>query len=133
MEYPSLPDTVASHFNSKGEPNEYNNKSIILLLPSIAVIIYTGLFLLNRFPHMHNYMINITEDNALKNYRFSTRIVRIVNTLCIIMFTYLTYQIVESAKRSSSSLGTWFLPVVIGTSILLPIFIFIYFKKINKN
>ena len=133
LEYPNLPETVASHFNSKGEPNDYSSKSVILLLPSIATLMYSGLFILNRFPHLHNYMVNITEENALKNYRFSTRILRIVNMLSMIMLAYLTYQIVQSAKSSTFSLGTYFLPIVIGTSILLPIIIIIYYRKINKS
>jgi len=131
-EYPNLPDTVATHFNSNGEPNDYGSKLVILLLPSIATLMYMGLFMLNRFPHLHNYMVNITEENALKNYRFSTRIVRIVNMLSMIMLAYLTYQIVEGAKSNAFSLGTYFLPIVIGASVLLPLFIIIYFRKINK-
>jgi len=132
-EYPSLPDTVATHFNSSGEPNDYGSKSVILLLPSIASLMYLGLLILNRFPHLHNYMVNITEENALKNYRFSMRIVRVINILSMILLAYLTYQIVESAKSNTFSLGTYFLPIVISIGILLPIFIIIYYKKINKS
>lgn len=132
-EYPNLPETVASHFNIKGEPDAYNDKTFILLLPSIATLMYFGLFLLNRYPHIHNYMVNITPNNALKNYRFSTRIVRIVNTLSMIMFSYITFHIINSAKGKVLTLGNWFLPIVIGVSIILPIFIIIYFRKINKT
>lgn len=132
-EYSNLPETIASHFNAKGEPDGYSNKIFIFLIPSMAIIMYLGLFILNRFPHVHNYMINITEDNALKNYRFSTKIVRVVNTLSMILFAYLTHHIIESAKSESISLGTWFLPIVLGISVILPIWIIIYFRKINKN
>ena len=78
-------------------------------------------------------MVNITKDNALKNYRFSTKIVRIVNTLSMTMFAYITYQIIESAKGKVLSMGSWFLPIVIGVSLILPIGIIIYFRKINRR
>ena len=132
-EYPNLPDTVASHFNIKGEPDGYNSKTFILILPSIATFMYFGLFLLNKYPHIHNYMVNITPDNALKNYRFSTRIVRIVNMLSMIMLAYITYHIIVSAKWKALTMSNWFFPIVIGVSIILPILIIIYFRKINRN
>lgn len=133
IEYPNLPDTIASHFNANGEPDSYGNKNFIWLMPSIAIIMYIGLFTLNKFPHLHNYMVNITEENALKNYRLSTKIVRIVNMLTIALFSYITYQIIESAKGEDFSLGSWFFVIVLGTSVLLPIIFFIQYRKLNKS
>ena len=132
-EYPNLPDTVASHFNANGEPNDYGSKTFILILPAVATLMYLVFFNVNRYPHLHNYFINITEENALKNYRFSTRIVRIAGMLTLILLAYITFQIVNGAKQETFSLGNWFLPVVIGTSVLLPIFVIIYFRMINKT
>lgn len=133
MEYPDLPETVASHFNAKGEADNYSNKSFMWFLPILSSFMYIGLFVLNKYPHVHNYMVNITDENALKNYRFSTRILRIVNTLTVIMFTYIIYNIVQSAKENEIQIGSWFLPIVLTCSVLLPIVIFLYYHKINKS
>ncbi|MEM6378652.1 MAG: DUF1648 domain-containing protein [Bacteroidota bacterium] len=132
-EYSDLPDTIASHYNAKGEADGYSNKSFIWILPIIATVIYVGLFILNRYPHLHNYMTDITEENALKHYRFSTRILRVVNLFCVLLFAYITYHIVESAKAISLSLGGAFIGIVIGMSLLLPVVIIIYQKRINKS
>jgi uncharacterized membrane protein len=132
MEYPKLPETIASHFNANGEPDGYSKKTFIWLIPSLTLVMYLGLFILNKFPHLHNYMVNITEENVLKNYRFSTKIIRIVNMLTIALLSYITYQIIESAKGKDFSLGSCFFAIVIGSSILLPIIIFIQYRKINK-
>lgn len=132
VEYPKLPDTIASHFNAKGEADGYSNKVYLWLVPVISTMMYIGLFILNKYPHIHNYMVNITQENALKNYRFSTRIVRIVNTLTVIMFTYIIYYIIQKAKDSDLQFSSWFLPLVLTISILLPIGILIYQRRINK-
>ena len=132
VNYMELPDTIATHFNGAGEPDDYGSKQTVWIIPIIATVMYIGLFILNKYPHMHNYMINITEENALKNYRFSTRIVRVVNFLCVLLLTYITYVIIESAFGKQFNLGTWFVPVVIGVSIILPIIIFVYMRKMNK-
>lgn len=133
MEYKGLPDTIPTHFNAQGIADDYSDKSMIWGLPILGIVMYAGLFTINRFPHIHNYMVNITEENALNNYRFSTRIVRVVNFFTVVLFAYIQYTIISSAKGKSVTLGSWFLPIVLGLTILLPAFILIYQKKINKT
>ena len=132
INYTDLPDTIATHFNALGEPDGFSSKSNIWFLPIIATLMYVGLFILNQYPHMHNYMVNITEENALKNYRFSTRILRVTNFLSVLLLAYISYVIVASAFGGQLNLGTWFVPVVIGSSIVLPIILVIYIRKMNK-
>ena len=106
---------------------------MIWTLPVIGIVMYLGLFFLNKFPHIHNYMVNITEENALKNYRFSTRILRGVNLCTVALFAYIQYTIITSSKGENITIGSWFLTIVLGLTILLPTFILIYQKKINKT
>ena len=132
FKYTELPDTIATHFNAAGVPDDYGSKHTIWVIPSIATVLYVTLFILNKYPHLHNYMVNITEENALKNYRFSTRLVRIVNFLCVLLMSYITYMIIESALGTKLQMGNWFIPLVIGISVILPIVLIIYMKKLNK-
>jgi hypothetical protein len=87
----------------------------------------------NSRPHMHNYMVNITPENVLKNYRFSTRTLRVTNFLCALLMAYITYMILESAFGKQFDLGTWFVPIVVSSSIVLPIVLIVYMKKLNKE
>ena len=132
LNYNDLPGKVASHFNAAGNPDNYSDKIFLWLLPTLALLMYIGVFIANRFPDLHNYMVNITEENALKQYRFSTRVLRVVNFLCALMFAYINYQIIIGAQNNSSQLGIGFLITVISLSIALPVFIFIYQKKIKS-
>jgi len=132
ISYSELPDTIPSHFNAMGEVDGYSDKMMIWLLPCLGVVLFIGLYILNKFPHLHNYMVNITQENALKNYRLSTRIVRVTNLFIMIIFGIIIYSMVESAKNNNSDIDNWILPFIIGFSVLLPIAIFIYQKKINK-
>lgn len=132
-EYSNLPETITTHFNGSGKADDYSSKAFIWLLPIIGTLLFAGLFILNRFPHLHNYTVNITDKNALQQYRFSTRLLRIVNFLCALLMAYISYHIISGAADESSSLGSGFLFVVIGASTLLPIVIFVYQKKLKKN
>lgn len=133
--YTNLPETLPIHFNFKGEADNYGNKSAVLWLPIFNIGMFILLFMLNKFPHIHNYMVNITEENALKNYRFSTRIVRFTNLFITILFSFIQYQIIESAhlKTSEGSFGSWFAPTIISISLLIPIVLLIYNYKLNKK
>lgn len=131
--FPGLPDTIPIHYNGSGEVDGYGIKTTIWLLPVISIVMFVGLFILNKYPHMHNYMVNITEENALKNYRFSTRILRVVNFLCMLLFAFIQYRMILGAHRTTTGLGDLLLPIIIGSSILLPIVLFYYQNKLNKE
>jgi uncharacterized membrane protein len=132
-EYSTLSDTVASHFNAQGKADGFSNKSIVLLIPCIATFTYALMLVLSKYPHLHNYMVNITPENAYKNYKFSIRLLRIVNFLCVVLMVYITYYIIEGAKGREMSLGSLFIPLVIGLSILLTTVILLYQRKLNKE
>jgi uncharacterized membrane protein len=133
IDYPDLPETIATHFNGAGEPDGYGHKSTLWLLPAVGFTFFIGFYFLNKYPHIHNYMVNITEENALKNYRISTRILRFVNFFTCILFAYIQYHMISSANNTSLSLGNWFIPLMIGISIILPAGMLIYQYKINKK
>jgi uncharacterized membrane protein len=133
INYMDLPDTVATHFDGVGKPDGYGSKLTIWIIPIISTAIYLGLLILNKYPHMHNYMVNINSENVLKNYRFSTRTLRVTNLLCALLMTYITYMIVESALGKQFNLGAWFVPIVVSSSIVLPIVLIVYMKKLNKE
>ena len=132
ISYSELPETIPSHFNAYGEADGYSNKNMIWLLPALGIVLFFGLYTLNKYPHIHNYMVNITEDNALKNYRFSTRVVRFTNLFVLLVFAFACFTIVQSAKNNTVELGSWFLPFVIGFSVVIPIVMIVYQKRINR-
>ncbi len=133
MSYPELPETIPSHFDINGNADGYSSKSFLWLLPSLGLIILIGLFVLNKYPHIHNYMVNITEENALKNYRLSTRIVRFTNLFTMLIFALIVYNVIESAKGKTTDFGSWFIYTIVGLSIIAPVGMVYYSKKINKS
>lgn len=133
IEYPALPETIATHFNAKGEADGFGDKMFLWFIPSLTLAMYVGLFIINKYPHLHNYMVNITPENALELYTFSTRVLRVVNFLVVLMFGYINLKIIEGAKNGNSELGMGFVITIIGASILLPIIILIYQKQLNRK
>lgn len=63
-----LARTIPIHFTAPGEVDNYGNKIIIIILSTLATIVYAGLSFLNKFPHHFNYIRKITVGNALHQY-----------------------------------------------------------------
>ena len=88
---------------------------------------------LNKYPHLHNYSVKITEENALKNYRFSTRILRVINFLNLLLLAYILKTMMTPYEKQSTALGGWFLPTIMIGSLVLIIYIFVKANKINSK
>jgi Protein of unknown function (DUF1648). len=113
LAWDKLPDTIPSHFNAAGEIDGYGSKSTLFILIPVTVILYAGITLLSRFPHIFNYAVEITEKNTGTQYRLARIFIRVLKAELVTIFTYLEYCIVMSALSGRIELGIFFLPVTL--------------------
>ena len=132
ISFVELPDTIPTHFNAKCEADGFGSKWTIWILAGISVFIYVLLYFVNKAPHLHNYMVNITEENALRNYRFSTRVIRFTNLFCLVLFALILYELVNMAKGAPAKIiGIPFLIITLVLPLIGVGIVFYYQKKIN--
>ncbi len=93
--YMALPKTIPIHYNLHGEADGFGNKANILLLPIIATLMFIGMTILNKYPHIFNYPGTITEQNALRKYTNATRLLRIVKLITVIIFGLIVLKIIQ--------------------------------------
>lgn len=127
-----LPNIIPSHFNFAGEIDAYGGKSALLILLFIVLALYVLLSIISKFPHVYNYPVEITEENAEKQYRNAIRLMRVMKFVIVVIFTYIQYAIVRSAINQKSELGIWFLPVFLIV-MFLPVGYFMRKSIKNKN
>jgi len=128
--YGSLPEKIPTHFDGSGTPDGYGSKSTLWLLPAIGFILWIGITILVRFPHIFNYPVQITAENAETQYRLATRLMRILKTVILIMFTFISYMTIKTALGTAGGLGTFFLPVFLVLTFGV---IIIYFVRANRK
>jgi uncharacterized membrane protein len=121
--YSSLPDSIPTHFNAAGEADGFGRKASIFGLPVIASLLYIGLTLLNRVPHIFNFPTPVTQDNALRQYTNATRMIRYLKLILVVVFGGISFQTIQQANGETDGLGVWFLPVTLGL-IFLPLIYF---------
>ena len=128
--YTELPNEIPIHFGPDGNADDYSQKGMIWSLPIIGIITYIGMYWLNKYPHIFNYPQKITEENAPKQYRIATKLIRTLNAIITCLFAYITYAIIQTALGNQNGLGSYFLPVLM-IILFVPI-IYYLFKRSTK-
>jgi uncharacterized membrane protein len=122
--FSSLPDSIPTHFNVAGEADGFGRKASIVGLPLIATLLYIGLTVLNRVPHIFNFPTPVTPDNALRQYTNATRMIRYLKLILVLVFAGISFQTIQQANGTGEGLGLWFLPLTL-VLIFMPLLYFV--------
>jgi uncharacterized membrane protein len=130
--YQSLPNTIPIHYNGAGFADGFGDKWIILTLPFISSVIFIGLTVLNKYPHIFNYPTEITKGNALRQYTNATRLIRYLKGIIVVIFGLIAYQTISQANGLSEGLGLWFLPFTLCLIFIPIIYFFVRSSQSSK-
>jgi len=123
VSYSGLPDVIPIHYNAAGQAVHFGGKSGILVLPVIATVVFAGMTILSRFPHVFNYPVRITEDNAFFQYSNMVKMLRCMKLAVVLLFGCIVIHTILYSAENDNSIGIWFI-----LSLLAIIFIpLIYF------
>ena len=117
--YDQLPDKVPSHFNASGDADAYSRKEFIWVPALIGALLYIGVFVLNRFPHLFNYPSEINEQNAERLYRMASKWMRIINLSVLCVFIYLLHSTIQTSLNNQNGLGKYFVIIFILLNVIV--------------
>ena len=124
LNYNNLPTEIPTHYNGSGEVNGFSHKNEIFALPIVTTILFAAMTIINQFPHIFNYPTEITPENAAKQYKFMTRMIRFLKLSIAVIFLMIVLGTVATANEITDGLGKWFLPFVMAL-IFVPTLYFI--------
>ncbi len=122
--YAELPNKIPSHYGLNGKPDAFSNKSTLLVLLGITILMYAGMYILNKFPHIFNYPEDMTEEQAPAQYKKASKLMRLINTVMVISFSYLIFSTVQTAYQNQNGLGWYFMPLFLA-AVFVPIIFYI--------
>lgn len=122
----SLPEILPTHFDFRGQPDAYGDKSMLLLLAGAGIFIYITVGLLSFFPNAINTPWKITEANREIQTRLALDMLRCLKVSCTWLFTYLIYGTIQIATGKAAALSPYLLPIILLGALLPSI---IYFVK----
>lgn len=125
LEWSNVPSRVPIHFNVRGESDLWGPKPSLIILPLTGVILWFALGLLERYPHVYNYVVKITKGNAEIQYRSAVVLIRFLKNAIAMMFAYLSVISVQIAKGLENTSQEWVLPIFL-TAIFGAIIVYLF-------
>lgn len=131
-QYYTLPEIIPVHYNASGVPDRYGNKTFLFFLPALALVLFIGMTWLNKYPHIFNYPVTITNENAEVQYRFATRMLRYMKMVLAFIFCLVLIGGGLAATGKVTRLGWWFIPLIISLTVIPAIYAVIRSFRLNK-
>jgi uncharacterized membrane protein len=114
-----LPDRIPTHFDAAGNPNGWGPAFSLLFLPLVAVVIYSLISVIARFPALFNYPVRVTEENRARLEALTIRMLVWLKVELVCLFAWIQWFIVRCARQAHGTLSpavvVLFLIAVFGT------------------
>jgi uncharacterized membrane protein len=130
--FKTLPETIPVHFNAAGQPDDYGSRSSLWFLPLTGAFMYLMFTILEGFPQIYNYPVQITPENAVIQYKLATRLMRILKTIILLTFSIISFQTIKTATGGTTGLGKAFFPVFLLLT-FVPIIIYLVQSLNNRH
>ena len=125
--WPTLPDTIPTHFGVSGQPDAWGSRVSLWLLPGISILlVYIPLTIFSRFPHIGNYPWNITEENAETQYQLARSMMGWLKAEIVWFMAYTIWKTIQVSQGQAAGLGTASLWIFLLLMFLTPA---IYFYR----
>ncbi|MBC3515877.1 DUF1648 domain-containing protein [Neobittarella massiliensis] len=112
-----IPATVPTHFGLTGQINSYGEKSSLLVLPAVALLLYALLLAAELLPALYTMPGRWSGRSQI----FAAQCLRTglcaLKFLLVLLFCYLDF-----CAATYQPLGAWFLPAAAGV-LLLPVLV----------
>ena len=125
-----LPETVPTHIGVKGQVDGFGNKGILLAMPIIGFVFYIGLSILQRFPNIYNFPVEVTENNVEALHLLGVKLVRCTKLFMVLLTSFGTYEFIELAKGRYLKFG---IAVFAWLVALMMVMVFYYIIKMMRQ
>ncbi len=126
-----LPEKIPMHFNYKGEPDNWGNRDSIWFLPVLVIMLYATMEAITRIPHLFNYPVEITPENAKRQYTMGIRLIRFINIGIVALFFYLSRITVHASLTGKAESAAGVI-IMISLFTFLPIIVY-YILALKKK
>ncbi|PIC89166.1 hypothetical protein CSV71_11525 [Sporosarcina sp. P21c] len=128
LQWNQLPDRIPAHFGANGEVDRYGSRMELLLLPVIGIVMWVGMWKLEKYPHTYNYL-NLRPDNVEIQYRYGVLFMNVMKNISTLLFVFLIWQSIDIALARIGSLN---MPLLITILALLFGSMGVYLYKVLK-
>jgi uncharacterized membrane protein len=128
--YSKLPEIIPTHFNGSGKADGFGDKESIFLGPGICTVMFLGMSFLQMKVRHFNFITEITPENALKQYTFALRMVRMLKLSIVMVFAMIEFHTYKASLGMNSESGKY---LILATLALVYIPILYFLIQSSKN
>ena len=133
MYYADLPDIIPRHYGFDGQPDGEGSKTVIWWIMLIGVLMYTALFVLERFIRKSKKIQHDEISYELEGQReIMVQWLQFVRLFLTCLFAYMIYTLIHTSIGQIDGFNPFFVPIVIGV-ILGSTLYFIYMAIQNSQ
>lgn len=129
LRYQVISSEVPMQYDFSGNVSRMGSKSELLLLLGVLILLYAGLTILQRYPHSYNYLVDITEGNAVRQYSLAVRMIRWLKLMMVGLFSLLLLQSAFPEAISESVMFTGVILFIISTFVQMIGYFYLQGKK----
>ena len=116
--FQNSPDSIPTHFGADGHPDKFGPKGAVWIYPVLGTFIHLLLTIIGRYPQSLNYLRPITPENAERQYRIATTLIKFMKVAILMILLIIQWSSYLVATKKSGGLGWWFLPTVLGLALI---------------
>jgi uncharacterized membrane protein len=121
----TLPAQVPVHFGITGQPDKWESKNEIWVLPALSLLFYVGLTVLSRYAPKFNYLWEITPSNAERQYHLARVVVTALKAETIILLAVISWQSIRVALNQASDLGILIPAILVISSLTIATYLWL--------
>jgi len=109
ISWSGIPDQIPGHFAADGTVNRWDSKGTLFIVPAIAWVLFIGITIIERFPHLWNTGVRVTEENKYRIYKITKSLLVTIKLFVVALFVSITIM-----QTLAQSLPVFFLPVFLS-------------------
>jgi uncharacterized membrane protein len=126
-----LPNSLPTHFNFRGTPDCFGTKVSVWTLPILGTVLLSLLSLLNKVPHLFNYPVEITMQNASRLYALGIRMMGLIKLVLVVWLNAINFKSIQIGLGKTHELGSGYMPVFVCILLFLIVIFMVKSKRLK--
>jgi uncharacterized membrane protein len=120
--YPSLPDTIPTHYDIYGVADSFVSKGWIWFAPCLMLAIFLMMVAFARFVKNFNYPVEVTEENKERLYLNSRLVIYVMAFEIVAFFSWNEWNDIQNINGNEQTAGGASLLIFIAIIVITMIF-----------
>jgi len=127
-----LPQQIPTHFAADGRADAWGPPQSLLALPIFALLLYTLMTVVARFPSAFNFPARVTPANREALEAISINMIAWLKVEVLCLFCWVQHMTIQAARSGQGSISPVFMPLTLGVVFATILWHFVAMRRAAK-